>query len=176
MAAARAMVVAPVPAPKKGVKPHLEGVPGKLTVAPSVALKWGARKGLSPYDALLEQLAAAKPGQVLAFEHPRAKPSVGARSRKLGLRVEMAELDGKLYVRFAGFAPDSDRYKKLLRDKLLAAVAEQERNEVQLAVELRKQPGMADVDAGTIHAVLCQMEQGKMVQRMRDGSWKPFGE
>jgi hypothetical protein len=158
---------APKPATRKA--PDFSGVAGKLVEAPT-DLHFGARAGRgSPYDALLEQLAASK-GKVLEFGDTRARPSVYARAKKLGLRVLFAESGNTLYVKFGGWAPDSERWKALVRAAIREVVTTQPRNEIQIAVALRA-TGVNDVDAGTVGAILKQMEQSGDVQRQRDGSW-----
>ena len=56
--------------PTKGVKPNLNGVPGELVPAAGLTLNFaiGNRK-VSPYDVLLDQLAAAPEGNLLRFAH-----------------------------------------------------------------------------------------------------------
>jgi hypothetical protein len=152
-------------------KPDFTGVAGRLVELPAdVSLQFGARGGrVSPYDALLEQLAAAR-DKVLEFGDLRARASVMARSKKLGIKVLLAEHGPKLYVKFGGWLPESDRWKAEVRAGIRDTVTTQPRNEIQVAVALRAK-GLNDVDAGVVGAILKQMEQAGEVARGRDGSW-----
>ena len=97
----------PGPAPK-GRRPDMTGVPGVLVdaqLAP-VEIVWGNRLRKSPYDPLLHQLAEAGAGKFLKFPDTRARVSVIARARKLGLKVTCGEQAGALYVRFDGRVED----------------------------------------------------------------------
>lgn len=172
MAAVAKRVMEPVAVPansKKGKKPDMSGVPGELVGMPAFELRWGGGK-ISPYDGLLEKLAAAGPGQLLKFGDARAKTSLWSRSRKLGMKLMYAEHEGSMYVKFAGWAPDSERGKQIVRAKIMEVLQTNPRTEIQLAVELRKQ-GLTDMDAATAGAILKQMEQLGQTSRKADGTW-----
>jgi len=87
-------------APTKGVRPQTNGVPGVLvSEAPPEGMLFGAKKlKVSPYDPLLLQLKVAGPGNYLKFEDLRARVSVYARAKKLGIVVEFGERGNTLWV------------------------------------------------------------------------------
>lgn len=155
-------------APAATKRPDFNGVPGKLVAAPE-GLQFGPKGRHSPYDSLLQQLATAK-SQVLEFGDARAKASVYSRATKLGMKVEFAERGVALYVRFGGWKPDSEQWRKLARVAILEAIKTQPRMVIQVTNAVRA-TGLNDVDAGTIDAILKQMEQEGTVARQRDGSW-----
>ena len=117
---APAPVVAEVGKPTKGVKPNCNGVPGALIEASELPpdLVFGLRKQhVSPYDALLKQLLESGEGKALSFGHERARASVFARSKKLGIKIEMADHAGKLYVRLMpGSTASSTEEKRPLKE------------------------------------------------------------
>lgn len=166
--AKRVMEPVSVPASKKGRRIDFSGVPGELVDLPG-GLTFSKTK-ISRYDALLEQLAVAGAGRVLKFGALKARASVHVRAKKLGMQVLCAELDGCLYFKFAGWAPDSERAKQMVRAKILEVLGTNPRTEIQVAVELRKQ-GLTDMDAATAGAVLKQMEQLGQTSRKSDGTW-----
>src|ERR1035438_3862891 len=87
--------------------PDFHGVPGELVAMPEgVALSFATgQKKISPYDALLDQLAAA-PTKFLRFTDKRARASLNVRAKKKGLRISFAEDSGMLWVRLDGHVDD----------------------------------------------------------------------
>lgn len=164
---AAAAAVRPINARKA---PDMTGVPGRIVDAP-VDLVFGHKLRSSPYDALLQQLAEAGKGKALQFDDRRARAAIYSRSKKLGMQVEMAENGNALYVRFCGYAPDSPKWKAMARTAILDTVRTQARNDVQIAAAVRAK-GLNEIDAGTVGAILRQMEQEGLVARQRDGSWE----
>lgn len=164
--AARANAAAPSKPSRKA--PDFSGVAGKLVDVPA-GLVFGVKTRVSPYDVLLQQLAASK-GKALEFGDLRARASVHVRAKKLGMRVLTAEQGNTLYVKFGGWMPSTDGWRAQVRAAINEVVRTQPRNEVQIAVAVRAQ-GLNDVDAGIVGTILKQMEQEGAVQRQRDGSW-----
>lgn len=150
--------------------PDMTGVPGRLIKCPA-GIEFGPKGRQSPYDSLLKQLAAANDGQILQFDGGRAKPSVAVRASKLGMKVEFAQAGNLLYVRFAGWKPDSLQWKAAARAAILNSIETQPRNEIQIANSVRSQKWMSEMDAGTVGAILKQMEQDGLVISGRDGAW-----
>lgn len=111
------------------------------------------------------------PNKVLEFGDLRAKASLYARSKRNGLKVAFAQSDNTLYVKFAGYLPGSDRWKRELRTAIKDVIQTQPRMEGQIAVAVRAK-GFEDADAGIVGAILKQWEQTGEVERQRDGSWK----
>lgn len=87
--------------PMKGVRPRLEGVAGALVDEAPEGILFGKSLRQSPYDALLQQLKAAGAGKFLRFESLRAKPSIMARAKKLGIRILFGEQGNVLWVTLA---------------------------------------------------------------------------
>ena len=157
---------------KKGQAPDFTPTKGALVSMPAAELHWGKTSGrASTYDALLEQLVAAKDAKtVLCFETTKPRPNIGARAKKLGIRVEMAEHGGKLYVRYMGLAPDSERWKRKLSEEIIDIAQVQPRTPIQMAVEMRKRG--FEIEAGSIDARCKQMENSGLMHRKSDGSWE----
>lgn len=150
--------------------PDFTGVPGKLVAVPTGLVFCDRKTRISPYDALLLELAVAPKGNVLQFSDLRARNSLSVRSRKLGMKILFAEQANTLYVQFAGWSPDSEKWKALVREGILDVIQTQPRSPIQIATALRAKH-INDVDAGLVDAILKQLEQSGEVLRGRDGSW-----
>jgi hypothetical protein len=87
--------------PTKGVKPKFDGVIGALVTEAPDGVLFGQKLRQSPYDPLLKQLRDAGAGKFLRFESLRAKPSIAARAKKLGIRVLFGEQGDVLWVTLA---------------------------------------------------------------------------
>jgi hypothetical protein len=82
--------------------PLMMGVPGELVDSVPADVLFGERKAkTSPYDPLLLQLRSAGPGRYLRFAETRARVSVAARAKKLGMKVVFGEQAGVLWVALA---------------------------------------------------------------------------
>jgi hypothetical protein len=95
-------------------KRDLSGVPGELVKIEGLDLEWRSkfiRK--SPYDAKLDELAAAPPGTALRFGDPRALVALRRRARKKGLNIAFAEKDGVLFVRILARANGSSPVQEI---------------------------------------------------------------
>ena len=88
MAAVKEAKAAP---PTKGVTPNMQGVPGVLMDEAPPDIVFGGRKKVSPYDALLLQLKAAGVGKYMKFDDLKARTSLTARSKKLGIKLLFGE-------------------------------------------------------------------------------------
>ncbi|HVW08368.1 MAG TPA: hypothetical protein VHC90_07285, partial [Bryobacteraceae bacterium] len=80
---------------------RLEGVAGVLVSEAPEGVLFGRLARQSPYDPLLEQLRTAGPGKFLKFDSLRARPSVAARAKKLGIKVLFGEQGETLWVTLA---------------------------------------------------------------------------
>lgn len=78
-----------------------------------VGLEFGASGKTSHYRAALEQLDAAGEGRVMQFAGVKCRGQVAAAAKKLGIRVEFAERDGRLYVRHAGDRIETGSLRKV---------------------------------------------------------------
>lgn len=153
---------------KKGMKaPDFSGVKGELVLAEGLQLNFGSRLKSSPYDALLDQLVAAR-GQLLKFAALKARASVAVRAKKKGLRVSFAEAGGCLFVRYDGLLVDD--VKGTRRAKILDVLEKMPRNAAQLAVALRE-AGDSTVDASLVLAILAQLERDGQVVRGEGDRW-----
>jgi hypothetical protein len=155
----------------KGVKPDMRGVAGCLieaTDAPEGLLFWH-RKKVSPYDALLESLAAAGQGKMLRFEDRRARVSIGVRAKKLGLRVVCAEADGKLYVRFESRVEDN--LKGTRRGAILGALKPGIALTAMEITVLLRDKGDGTVDAGLVGTILDQMVRSGQIVACDGGNY-----
>lgn len=170
--------VGPAPAPRKGVRPSMDGVPGELISLEGLNLVFGHRLRISPYDVLLDQLAAStdkaveekQPRPGLKFGDVRAKASVYTRAKKKGLLVSFAEVGRVLYVRLDGRADDhaKETRRGSIRKLLANGVA---LTHVAIAARLRE-AGDASVDAQLVDAILAQMLKAGDVIRQDGGAWK----
>jgi hypothetical protein len=98
-----------LPAPTKGVMPVMTGVSGCLMdSAPDDVLFGGRANKGSPYDSLLLQLKAAGHGKFLRFDDLRAKASVWARAKKMGIKVLFGTQGDKLWVSLAKVEMETD--------------------------------------------------------------------
>lgn len=119
--------------PKKGFRPDFKGVPGMLLDAAPDGLEFGTgKKRLSPYDPLLKQLQAAGAGKFLKFEDLRARTSVQARAKKLGIRVLFGEQGSVLWVTLASATIETEgtvepQVKVTNADMILKAIADKRR-------------------------------------------------
>lgn len=163
--------------PTKGVRPNCNGVPGELVSLEGIALEFGRTK-ISPYDGLLDQLAKAtdaaveksQPRPGLKFGDPRAKASIYARAKRMGLRVIFAIAGNELYVRMEGRADDDTREKRRIAiRRMLASGAAL--SYIQIANKLRAD-GDLTVDAQTVDAIMVQMMRAGDVIRQESGAWK----
>lgn len=168
--------------PTKGIKPNCNGVPGALIEIEDLPLDlvFGTRKQhISPYDALLKQLLEAGEGKALLFGHERARASVSVRPKKLGIKVEMADHAGKLYVRLApGSTPEgklaaaaktqpplsvkdvvvSDK-KTRSRSLVLTALRKGWHTPEAIAAHLRSDDPDCSLDGPTVRSLLKAMQQ-----------------
>src|SRR5260370_12736875 len=159
--ATAAKKIAEIQRPTKGVKPDMKGVPGELISLNGLNLVFGRGAKPSPYDALLDQLAAtalSAPGQVLRFSDMRAKPSIYARAKKKGMRVSFAEDAGLLYVRYDGSTEDDTRTTR--REQILHALKLGPLNGIRIATKLRE-AGDAAGDAPLVARSLEQLLRDK---------------
>jgi len=122
----------------------------------------------SPYDALLEQLAAAGPGKGLKFGDVKARASVTVRARKKGMRVSFAVAGDVLYVRFDGRVEDDVHGGR--RAAILTALRRGPANPITLAVILRAN-GDANLDGETVVVILAQMARTGEVVRGEGDRW-----
>jgi hypothetical protein len=155
----------------KRAAPDMRGVPGELVQADEgLGLEFGYRKA-SPYDLLLDQLTAKKPGEAwLKFGNTRARASVYARACKKHLRVSFAEKDGMLYAQFEGRMVED--LPKLRRERILEALKGGLLNHFKIAAKLRE-GGDSTVDGPTVEAILAQMSRdGSVVKRGADWALK----
>ena len=89
--------------PQKKKRGPFTGVPGTLVPLQGLELDFSTKKlRVSPYDALLAELAAAPKENALLFNDLKARNSIGLRAEKKGMIVAFAEKDGMLYVRYMG--------------------------------------------------------------------------
>lgn len=135
-------------------KPDFAGTPGALVSLEGLNLVFGGRLKSSPYDTLLDQLATAQPGQALKFDDVKAKASVYARSKKKGLKVSFAELNGALYVRLDGRVEDDVRKRR--REQIVAALKKGPLTHFALASRMRE-AGDGSIDAVMVETILTQM-------------------
>lgn len=153
------------PGPKKGTMPDMSGVPGELVSDSTLPedIHWGAKRRMSPYDGPLKALADAGPGKVLRFGELKARLSVPARAKKLGLRIECGEKDGVLYVRYLGHVEDDVKASR--RSEILGALKFGPATAMKLANLLRMK-GDSVVDAQLVEAILVQLARtGEVVTR-----------
>lgn len=175
---AKKAAIAEISRPTKGVRPNLAGVPGELVDLDGLSLEFGGRNKISPYDALLHQLAkatdealaASKPRPGLKFGDPRAKASLWNRAKKLGLRISFAFSSDELYVRMDGRVDDNLRETRRSAIKKLLANG-QAWTYLQIAARLRE-GGDASVDAQTVDAIMVQLMRTGDVIRQDGGAWK----
>lgn len=148
--------------PEKRARPNFAGVPGELIAADGLDLVFGSRLKVSPYDALLEKLAAA-PGMFLRFPDPRAKASVYLRAKKKGFRLSYAEKEGLLFVRFDGRVDDDVRAKRRL--EIMEVLKLGPSSPIPLANKLRER-GDAGVQAGDVETICLQLiKTGELVRQ-----------
>ena len=146
----------------------MRGVPGEIISLEGLTLVWGGRKKVSPYDTLLNQLVAAGVGKGLKFSDERAKASVWARAKRLGLRVSYA-VDGKdLYVRLDGRIDDD--LKGSRRARILEALKNGPRSAGELLNSIREK-GDATIDLPTVEAILSQMVRGGDLVKQDGGKY-----
>jgi len=169
------------PAHPKGVAPDFSGVIGVLVDANEVRdLQFAEKKPrVSPYDAQLRALAAA-PGKVMRFDDVRALTSVKVRARKLGLKIELAFADGKMFVRVTGEAPAPEKGSTKLEDVLGAGPRHTRREELLSALKfgpasamklasILRAKGDTAIDAQLAGAILAQLARdGKVLSRADD--------
>lgn len=127
-----------------------------------------ARAKASPYDPLLDQLAAATPGQALRFADTRARAALYARAKKKGLKVSFAESNGSLYVRLDGRVDDD--VHKTRRDQIVAALKRGPLGHIQIAAKLRE-GGDSTVDAQLVETILGQLLRDGVVVKRESGDW-----
>lgn len=169
---APAPVVAEVGKPTKGVKPNCNGVPGALIEASELPpdLVFGLRKQhISPYDALLKQLLESGEGKALKFGHERARTSVVARSKKLGIKIELADYAGELYVRLAPGSTSQARQplkdglvsdkKTRNRSLILTALRKGKSTPEAIAAQLRSDDPDCSLDGPIVRSLLKGMQQ-----------------
>lgn len=180
--------------PTKGVRPKFDGIPGQLMQPSEVptGLLFGAKVHASPYDAKLRELAVAPSGAALQFAGLRARPSLYSRARKLNLKVEFAELGGKLYVRIApmtcspssttaaGGPPPPSLQQELISEKrirnhtaILAAVCAGKRTPEAIAAAIRAE--IPHADGVIVRSMLKQMQQAGSVRltKISPETWEP---
>lgn len=170
--------VGPAPAPRKGVRPMLDGVPGEIVSLDGLNLVFGHRLRVSPYDTLLDQLAEAtdkaveakQPRPGLKFGNIRAKASVYSRAKRKGLLVSFAEVGQALYVRLDGHVEENARETRRGKIRTLLASGQALTHQA-IAVKLRES-GDATVDAPLVDAILAQMMKAGEVIRQESGAWK----
>ena len=150
---------------RKGRVPDVKGVPGKVIQLPA-GLTFGSRARQSPYDPLLREVETAAPGSGLEFGDPRARASVIIRAKKLGLKVEFAEQDGKLYVRLAA-AQDT---RTARHDAILALLRLGPSTPIKIASVLREK-GDTVADGQIVVAALGQMERNNLVIKLTGAEW-----
>jgi hypothetical protein len=161
------------PGPQKGHVPDFSGVPGELVDAAVVPADviWGHKARKSPYDPLLLQLAEAGAGKVLRFSEPKAKSSIPARAKKLGLRVTCGEAGGgALFVRFDGRVEDDKREtrREILKGALKVTVGAS----VMALTQVLRDKGDTTVDANIVGAILMQMLKAGEVIQQEGGTWR----
>jgi hypothetical protein len=161
---------------KTGVMPDLSGTPGTICSVEGLNLAFGASKRVSPYDKLLDELAASTtPNQALCFESTKARTSVAIRAKKKGLRVSFAEHAGRLYVRFDGRAenagvlipaPAPSSLKAVFtgrRAAILDALRVGSRNAARLVAALQAS-GDSGVDMNLIETLCAQMVREGVIE------------
>jgi hypothetical protein len=98
----------------------------------------------------------------------KAKASVTARAKKLGLRVSFAEQGASLYVRCDGRADDD--VKATRRTKILEALRRLgPMGSIQLAARLRETDAL--VDGQIVDAICAQMLRAGEIVRREGGDW-----
>ena len=154
--------------PAPGVRPDITGVPGELVPLAGLDLHFGKSLRTSPYDPLLEQLDKAGPGNALRFGDLRARVSVVARAKKLGLHVSFAVSGNTLYVRLDGRAADDKHATR--REQIKAALKFGPLAAMKLTALLREK-GDATVDASLVENILGQMMRAGEVVHQEGGAW-----
>jgi hypothetical protein len=154
--------------PAPGTKPNRAGVPGELVSLESLDLVFGRMSKASPYDPLLHQLAVAGTGKALKFGDVRAKASLYARGKKLGLRLSFAIFGTDLYVRFDGRVDDDIRGSR--RARIQEALKNGPRSAGELLNAIREK-GDVTIDLPTTEAILAQMVRGGELVKREDGKY-----
>jgi hypothetical protein len=162
---AKASAVLP---PKKGRVPNMAGVAGELVALDGLDLQFGGMRKASPYDALLDQLAAAGPGKLLRFGDERAKPAIYSRSKKKGYKVSFAVSGGALFVRFDGSVDDDVKARR--REQILGTLLFGASTPPKLAALLREK-GDTTVDGQGVAAILAQLARTGEVVKGEGEQW-----
>jgi hypothetical protein len=153
---------------KKRARPNFAGVAGELLPQAPEGLVFGRMKA-SPYDALLDQLAAAPRAAALKFGDVKARSSVALRAKKKGLRVSFNASTGVLYVRFDGRVDDDVRQDR--RDKIRGLLGKLgPLTSIKMANRLREN-GDATIDAATAETILLQMMRAGDLVRQEGGAF-----
>jgi len=156
--------------PKRG-RPDFTGVPGELVLVTSLPpLEFSTRKRhISPYDALLDQLATAGPDHALKFGSLRPRASLTNRAKKCGILIAFAEKDNFLYVKFLGRAEDASKEKRKAR--ILQLIRQLGPcNPIKLAARMREE-GDASLDAIITELILAEIAKTGQVIRRDDNTW-----
>lgn len=161
---------------KTGIKPTFEGVPGELLNEAPEGLTFGEKKlRKSPYDPLLIQLRDAGPGKYLKFGDLRARVSLLARSKKLGIRLLFGEQDNTLWVTLAkaeltteGKSEESPR--KTLADVVMDAIRQKRTTAGEILTFVRSAGAAGGVGLTQIDGVLAALRrQFKVKLKSQDG-------
>jgi hypothetical protein len=158
--------------PEKGVKPSFAGVAGILVDEAPEGIEFGARKQsrLSPYDPLLVQLKAAGAGKFLKFSDLRCRPSIMARSKKLGIKVLFGEQGNTLYVTLAtaelevSGIVEPQPPKPSNSDLVLRAISEKRRKPGEILTWLRSN-GVAGIGITQVDGLLINLLRAGKVRR-----------
>lgn len=123
----------------------------------------------SPYRDFIRRLQEAGEGKV-AVLNPKAKPSLSAQARKIGVKLEFAEKAGNLYVRVKVVPPMSPLGSFLLKNLTgkLKSAAELHK----LATDDLNGDGIGGVTLDAVRAGLRQLQdQGLCKMDSRTGNW-----
>lgn len=175
MANSAAAVTTKAGKPTPGVRPNFTGVASvfvKLAEVPPELVFSARKQRTSPYDEKLRALLEAGRDTLLKFDDPRARASLSARSKKLGMKLEYGEHMGKLYVRLAPgstAAPAAQSANPLsVKDTVAASDKTRKRSLIITAIRQGKHTPEAiaafmrqehpDVDAPIVRSMLKQMQ------------------
>ena len=131
-------------------------------------LVFGNQGRKSPYDPLLDQLAAAQPGMALKFGDVRVRSSLYARAKKKGLRISFAESGGALYLRFDDRMDDDVKAGR--RKEILMALMVGPATSAKIAVVMRDK-GDRNVDGALVEVSCAQMQRAGELVKMECGAW-----
>jgi hypothetical protein len=110
----------------------------------------------------------AGPGKMLRFGDARARVSVSARAKRMGMRSTCAEDKNVLYVRFDGAAHIDLKARR--REQLLKLLKNGPSSAINLAVRIREQ-GDPTIDAQMAEAMLDSLVKTGEVVKQEGGRY-----